>query len=234
MASTSSMTTKRDTESLVLLPILEKLDEESLKKLEPFLTEIEEHIQQTVSSVPQKKLRHRNREALMSAAIYDTFLAFEKRTMVRVRSEFIAECHGILMCVINQNWRVLFDARVKLDNNRIEIISGKSQDIDKLISEVVHSLQDALEEKTPELQKWFTKIEEEAKELLTCLNRERFGDYPAEVIATTAVYGAVQCEGKPLVQLSQKIMSLTCSFSPQMIGKVWKELFHMGRISGSN
>ena len=47
MASTSctSMTTKRDADSLVLSPILAKLDEESLKRLEPFITEIEEHMQ---------------------------------------------------------------------------------------------------------------------------------------------------------------------------------------------
>ena len=233
MASTSSVISKRDADSHVLAPILDKLDEESLKRLEPFIAEIEEHIQQTVASVPQKKLRHRNREAMISAAIYDTFRTFEKRTMVRVRAEFIAECHGILMPVLNQNWRALFDIRVKLDSNRIEVISGKDGNIDKLISEVVQSLKDALEERTPEIQKWLANIEEEAKDSLTSLNSERFEDYPAEVIAATAVYCAIQCEGKPLLQLSQRDVSYTCSFSPQMVSKTWKELFHEGRISGS-
>ena len=106
MASTSStnVTTKRDTDPQVLSPILEKLDEESLKRLEPFTQEIEEQIQQTVSSVTHKKLRHRCRDGVLSAAIYDTFLLFEKRTKVRVRSEFIADCLGVLMSVVNQNW----------------------------------------------------------------------------------------------------------------------------------
>ncbi len=233
MASTSSVITKKDTDTQLLAPILDKLDEESLRELEPFIADIEEHIQQTVASVPQRKLRQRNREAMISAAIYDAFLQFEKRTMVRVRAEFIADCNGVLMTAVNQNWRALFDIRVKLDGNRIEIISGKSQDLGKLISEVVQSLQDALEERTPEVQKWFTNIEEEAKDSLTCLNSERFEDYPSEVIAATAVYCAIRCEGKPLVQLSQRDASYTCSFSPQMISKTWKELFHEGRISGS-
>ncbi len=236
MASTSStsVTTKRDTNPQVLSPILERLDEESLKRLEPFIPELEEHIQQTVASVPQKKLRHRSREAMLSAAIYDTFLFFEKRTKVRVRSEFIAECLGVLMGALNQNWRVLFDIRVKFDIRRIESISGENDDLDELISEVVQSLQEALEEKTPQVKKWFANIEEEAKDSLKCLNRERFGDFPAEVIAATAVYGAIQCEGKPLVQLSQRDVSYTCQFSSQMISKVWKELFHEGSISGSS
>ncbi|GAH12228.1 unnamed protein product, partial [marine sediment metagenome] len=233
-ASTSSVITKRGADSQVLSPILDKLDEESLKRLEPFIAEIEEYIQQTVSSVPQNKLRRRSREALISAAIYDTFLVFEKRTKVRVRSEFIAECFGILMSVLNQNWRVLFDIRVKLDRNRIEIISRESEDIDKLVSEVVQSLHDASEKKTPEVQEWFTTIEDKAKDLLLCLDRRRIQNYPPEIVAVTSVYGVVQCEGKPLVQLSQRIMSLTCSFSPAMISKVWLELFHMGRISSSS
>lgn len=233
MASTSSVITKRDTDSQVLAPILEKLDEKSLKRLEPFIAEIEKHLQQTIASVAQNKLRRRSREVMISAAIYDTFLIFEKRTKVRVRSEFIGECLGILTCVVNMNWRALFDNRVKLDRNRIEIISGKSEDIDKLVSEVVQSLHEALEEKTPEIQKWFNIIEEEAKDLLMCLDRRRMMDYPPEIVAVTAVYGVVQCKGKPMVQLSQKIMSLTCSFSPAMISKVWLALFDEGRISGS-
>ncbi|MCK5265545.1 MAG: hypothetical protein KAR03_08055 [Candidatus Thorarchaeota archaeon] len=233
MTSTSSVITKRDADSQVLSPILDKLDDESLKRLEPFIAEIEEYIQQAVSSVPQNKLRRRSRKALISAAIYDTFRVFEKRTKVRIRSEFIADCLGILMSVLNQNWRTLFDIRVKLDRNRIEIISGESEDIDKLVSEVVHSLQDALEEKTPEVQAWFNIIEEEAKDILMRLDRKRMMDYPPEIVAVAAVYGVVQCKGKPMVQLSQKIMSLTCSFSPAMISKVWLALFDEGRISGS-
>ena len=73
MTSTSSVITKRDADSQVLSPILDKLDDESLKRLEPFIAEIEEYIQQAVSSVPQNKLRRRSRKALISAAIYDTF-----------------------------------------------------------------------------------------------------------------------------------------------------------------
>ncbi len=233
MASTSSVITKRDTDSQVLAPILDKLDKESLKKLEPFIAEIEEHIQQTVASVPENKRKRRGREAMMSAAIYDTFRVFEKRTKVRVRSEFIADSLGILMSVVNQNWRILFDIRVKLDRRHIEIISGESEDPDKLISEVVQSLQEALDEKTPEVQAWFNIIEEEAKALLMCLDRKRMMDYPPEIVAVAAVYGVVHCKGKPMVQLSQKIMSLTCSFSPAMISKVWLALFDEGRISGS-
>lgn len=235
MASTSStsMTTKRDADSQVLSPILEKLDEESLKRLEPFITEIEEHLQQTVAGVAQKKLRRRSREVMVSAAIYDTFLIFEKRTKVRVRSEFIGECLRILTSVVNTNWRALFDNRVKLDINRIECISGQSEDIDELISEVVQSLHDGLVKKTPEIQKWFTKIEEEAKDLLMCLDKGRIIEYPPEIVAVTAVYGAIQSEGKPMVQLSQRDLSFTCTFSPQMISKVWKDLFHEGRLSVS-
>ncbi len=230
MASTSStnVTTKRDADSQVLSPILEKLDEKSLKKLEPFITEIEEHIQQTVASVTHKKLRHRCRDGVLSAAIYDTFLLFEKRTKVSVRSEFIADCLGVLTSVVNQNWRVLFDIRVKLDRNRIEIITGKSVDLDELISEVVHSIHDAVEEKTPELLSWFTKIEEEAKDILKCLNKRRIIEYPPEIVAATAVYGAIQNKGKPMVQLSQRDLSFTCSCSPPMISKVWRKLFHTG------
>ena len=130
------------------------------------------------------------------------------------------------------NWRALFDNRVKLDNYRIECISGKSEDIDELISEVVQSLHDALEEKTPEAQEWFTKIEEEGKYLLMCLDKRRLMDYPPEIVAVTAIYGAIQYEGKPMVQLSQRDLSFTCCFSPQMISKVWKELFHEGSITG--
>ena len=228
MASTSSTSMTTKVTSQVLSPILEKMDEDSLKKLEPFIAEIEEHLQQTIASVAPNKLRRRSREVMISAAIYDTFLIFEKRTKVRVRSEFIGQCLGILTCVVNMNWRALFDNRVKLDNYRIEIITGKSVDLDELISEVVHSIHDAVEEKTPELLSWFTKIEEEAKDILKCLNKRRIIEYPPEIVAATAVYGAIQNKGKPMVQLSQRDLSFTCSCSPPMISKVWRKLFHTG------
>ena len=230
MASTSStcVNTKRDADSQVLSPILDKLDEESLKKLEPFITEIQEHIQQMIASVPQKKLRHRSREGMMAAAIYDTFLIFEQRSKVRVRSEFIAGCLGIHTSALNKNWRVLFDTRVKLNWQRIECVTGCNENLDELISEVVQSLHDALEEKTLELLSWFTKIEEEAKDILECLNKRRIIEYPPEIVAATAVYGAIQNKGKPMVQLSQRDLSFTCSCSPPMISKVWRKLFHTG------
>ena len=232
MASTSSMSAVTKEDSQVLSPILERLGEEVRQRLEPFISEIEEHIQRTVSMVRPEKLKRRSKEGVLSAAIYDTFLIFEKRTKVRIRNKFIAECLGVQMFVVNQNWRDLFDDRVKIERHRIVSVFGSSDDPVKLISEVVQVFLDALVEKIPRVEEWFALVEEEAKDLLKCLDRKRIMDYPPEVVAATAVYSVIQCEGKPMVQLSQRDASLTCSFSQAMVNKVWLELFNGGEYDG--
>ena len=230
MASTSrtSMIPERDASSQVLSLILERLDEESLQRLEPFIPEIEEQLVRTIEGVSEERLNRKSREGLASAAIYDTFLHFEHLAKVRVRTEFIAQSLGILPSVVNYTWRHLFDDRVKLDAGRIECISGRGKNLHQLISDVVRTLFRAVMEKPSGIEKWFASVEEQARDLIYFLDKEQLTQSPPDILALVAVYGVIKNQGKPMVPLSQKQAGLVCNVSPQMISLVWTELFNDG------
>ncbi len=231
MASTSrtSVIPERDASSQVLSPILERLDEESLKRLEPFIPEIEQQLVRTIEGVSEEKLNRKSREGLTSAAIYDTFLQFEHLTKVRVRTEFIAESLGILPSVVNYTWRHLFDYRVRLDAGRIECINGRGKNLHQLISEVVRTLLRAVTEKPSGIKEWFASVEEQARDLIQFLNKEQLTQSPPDILALVAVYGVIKNQGKPMVPLSQRMASLVCGMSSAMVSKVWLEVFNGGR-----
>ena len=153
--------------------------------------------------------------------------------MIKIRTESIAESFGILNSLVNTTWLRLFDNRVKLDVGRIECLNLKGRNPKRLVNAVIDSLQGAIQEKPPGILDWFASVARDAKNRIHLLDRELDKAYPPDIVATVAVYGMIKNQGKPIVPLSQKEAALVCNISPQMISKVWSELFCKGSISSA-
>ncbi|MHA1137066.1 MAG: hypothetical protein ACTSSE_11325 [Candidatus Thorarchaeota archaeon] len=233
MASTSSTMTmsKRIVSLQALTSIMESLDEQDQKNLEPFIPEIEEQVRVLIGGVPEEKLGRRKESGLLAAAIYDACLALQKRTMVRVGVTTIAESVGVAPCNVSRNWRSLFDDRVEIDMSRVERVGRGESDPSLIVTDVVHTIQRAVVEMDEDLAHRFKQIRKQAKALIRQLDKKDLSGYYPDVIASTAVWSVIREEGKSRVQLSQRDASLLCNVSEAMISKVWSELFKMGSRS---
>ncbi|MHA1423549.1 MAG: hypothetical protein ACTSSD_15790, partial [Candidatus Thorarchaeota archaeon] len=231
MASTSSTMAKpeMDASLQVLTSIMEKLSKEEQQKLGPFLSDIEGQILRTIEGVPEEKVKRKRREVIFAAAIYDTFLQYHQHTRTKVSLTIIAESLGLKATAVNSAWLALFDNRIKVDVERIEPIRGKSKNPKRLTSEVISNLKHAVPQASEDLDRWFTDVEKEAKELIGFLEKQALADYPPDMLAVGAVYSVIRRQGKPLVPLIQLDASLMCRTSLATISKLWVDIFHEGR-----
>ncbi|MGY5872519.1 MAG: hypothetical protein RTV72_09755 [Candidatus Thorarchaeota archaeon] len=225
------MMPERDASSQVLTLIIEKMNEEDRKQVDPFIPEIEEHIQQRLAEVHPRRTTRRKMEAVRAAAAYDAFLMFENRTKVRMRTPMMAKALGVPVPRINTTWKVLFDVRVMIDRSRLERIYTTDESAGERVSMVIQTLMRALEENTKESEEWFSEIEKEAISLVEQVNHE--GHHP-DVVAGAAVYGAIKYDTNiPAAHIAQRDVAYACCYSSAMISKVWLDLFNEGSISGS-
>lgn len=227
MASTSVTMTipEKDASLQVLTSIMEKLNKEEQQKLEPHLSEIQEHIIKLVEDVPEEKVKRKRREAIFAAAVYDTFLQYQPHTQTKISVRVIAECLGLKSVPVNSAWLALFDHRVKLEPDKLERARGKSKNPKHLISEVMTNLKRAVPQTSEKLSTWFSDIEKDATDLFGLLDKDILKDYPLDELAAAAVYGVIRKQGKPMIPLSRQDASLLCGTSQATIFKLWADFF---------
>jgi len=182
-----------------------------------------------MDEVHPHRTKRRKLAIVRAAAAYDAFLMFEKRTRVKIRTQFISEALGVAICSMNATWRALFDSRVKVDLSRVTGIYVTDQKIPEIVTMIVHALQKALEKNTPETDTWFKTIETLA---IALIEQTSVDGYRPEVIAAAAVYGAVQHDtGISVVSIAKQEIDYACTYSASAINQAWVELFKERSIS---
>lgn len=233
--STIRVTAQRDAVSQALSPVLENLDEDARTRIEQWLPEIEEEIQNSLCKLRHYQIKHRKRDTLLAAAMYDAFLKFESRTQTCLRTPQIAESLGQPMCVVNRVWTELFDNRAKLHYHRLKSIRKKCSNPRDLVPQVIDALRGALERSMPETEEWFSHIEAHAKDLLLLLPPTAIMQYDARLLSALAVYTASRLyHGKPLVNITYSTLSVVCGWSITMLSQTWTDVFSERCISSGN
>jgi hypothetical protein len=213
--------------SLMLEVIVEKLDNVSRDMLTVWLVRIEEHAEQLVIRMKQKKTSKRRPEILAAAAIYDAFLEFESRTAIKCGLPLMKEALGLTPCSINSAWTQLFDNRSMLRKDYLNPIhSNESLSYHDALVAVLNSITRAIIKKSAEVENWITEIHTIACQLLETMNASAASEYDCVLVGTAAIYAAIRkYPGKPRIQISQRDLAQFCIQSPAMLSKVWLELF---------
>lgn len=214
--------------SHMMTRLLESIPDEQKEKLAQWIGEIETAAEEKVQELTEKQLKKRNREAVAAAAIYDSFLQFESRTDVQVGFNQMQTALGRSACSINTAWKRLFDNRVYLRGESLDmVLTERDGTVYDAISKVIHALKRAAEKITQEAVKWLEEIETEAIELSKTIPSSTIDRYDALLIAITTIYTAIQWHhGKAMIPIGQKDLSLLAATSPAMISKCWIELFN--------
>ena len=207
----------------VMTRVIEDLPKEQKATLLQWIEEIENAAQKLMPD----QMKKREPETVAAAAVYDAFLQFESRTNIKVGLTQLHRAIGRSACSINTAWKRLFDKRVYLQGDKLEmdyrLRRGTALDV---IPNVMQILKEAAKEQTPEVIAWLTEIEKDAIELTKTVATSASDKYDAALVAVTVIYSAVQrYHGKPIVVIGQKDLSLLAVTSPAMISKCWLEFF---------
>ncbi len=233
--SSMRMAVERDMVSQSMSVLLGSMKEEVRRQLDQWLSEIEEHAQQSIACLKNVQVSRRRPEIVAAAAIYQSFLVFESRTRVQVTTPFLCKSLGITPCATNEAYRVLFDRRVKIQSHRVGCIRMSSEVPADLVKEIIDSLQNALEERTSRTAEWFVSVQAEAISMVGSLTDAQRASYDPDVLAAAAVYGAIQMQpSQNVVQVAQKDIALTCRCSGAMVSKVWLNIFREGNVSNAS
>jgi hypothetical protein len=213
--------------SWMLEVIVERLDNESRNMLAAWLVPIEEHAEQLVIRLKQKRTSKRRPEILAAAAIYDAFLEYESRTNVKCGLPLMKEAFGLTPCSINSAWTQLFDNRSMLRKDFLNPVhsNGSLSYQDALVA-VLNNITRATIKKNVEAENWITEIHTIACQLLKTMNSSAALEYDCVLVGTAAIYAAIRkYPGKPRIQISQRDLAQVCIQSPAMLSKAWLELF---------
>lgn len=230
MASTTVNQTTSESRSLLkdmLHELLEKSIDGEKERVNGWISQIEEYADDIIRRLTPKQVSRRNPEIIAAAALYDAFLEFESRTNVTVRLPQLQESLGLSACSINTAWKSLFDIRSVLRKDYLfTAYTNEDRATAKTIGEVIRNITRALVEATPEIQAWIDEIEIKANQILDEVNQDMAANYDHILLATTAVYAAIQkYHGKPKIQISQRDFAQLCDFSPAMVSKIWLDFF---------
>jgi hypothetical protein len=208
--------------------ILENLVDDEKENLSQWIKDIETAADEKVRKLSPKQMNKRNPETVTAAAVYDAFLQFESRTNVKVGFKQMQIALGRSACSINTAWKRLFDNRVYLRGEFLDLVyTDRHGTVSDAISKVIQALKNAAETDTQEVALWLAEIETEAVELFKTLSPSTTKRYDALLIAITTIYTAVQrYHGKILIPIGQKDLSLLAATSPAMISKCWIEFFN--------
>ncbi len=234
MTSTSSarITVERDAVSQSMSLLVENMSEEAQQQLGQWLPEIKEHAVKSIAELTRLQTSKRRPQIIVAAAIYQAFLEFENRTRFVLRTRFISGTLGLTLCSISQAYCNLFDRRVRVLSHRIERVRMLSEDPADLVSEIVASLMNALEEQTPEAVDWLAGVREDAISMVNSLERRQRASCEPDVLAAAAVFGAAQRQTtRAVVHVAQRDIAMACRYSQALVSKVWLRLFSEGRLS---
>jgi len=230
MASTSisvQVTDEKNTITQMLAAIMEKLTEEERGRLDSWLPLIEDHAEQCILGLKRKIVSKRKPEILTAAALYDAFLEFESRTLVKIRLPLMKKALGLTLCSVNSAWTQLFDNRVFLRKDCLyPVHNSASLNPQDAIDAVLANVSRAIDEKREDVEMWIAEIRMHAGNCLETMVCGKAAGYDSLLVSTAAIYAAIRnYPGKPLIHVSQRDMAQFCNHSPAMLSKVWLELF---------
>ncbi len=230
MATTSigvQITYEKDTVTHMLATIMEKITEEERMKIDPWLPHIEDHAEQCILRLKRKIVSKRRPEILAAAALYDAFLEFESRTLVKIRLPLMKQALGLTLCSINSAWTQLFDNRVSLRKDYLNpVYRSDSFNPKDAIHAVLTNIARAIIEKTDNIDTWIAEIHILACRYLGTMDGAKAAEYDSLLVGTAAIYAAIRnYPGKPRIQISQRDLAQFCNHSPAMLSKVWLEIF---------
>ena len=229
----ASVSTKLETISLasvvseVMTRLIESLTDDQKEKLNQWTKSIEDAAEVKVLKLIPKQLKKRKPEVVAAAAIYDTFLEFESRTKVKVGLNQMQKVLGQSACSINTSWKRLFDNRVSLKGEFLDLVyTERDGTVTAAISNVIQALERAVEQPTSEAMTWLEAIHAEAIELSKIISSSNATKYDTLIVAITTIYAAIQRHhGKMMIRIGQRDLSLLASTSPAMISRCWIEFF---------
>jgi hypothetical protein len=152
MASTSRrrIVVERDAVSQSMSVLLESMSEENREQLDQWIPEIEEHAIKSIAELPSSVIGKRRPEILAAASLYHSFLEFESRTRLAIRTPFLSRVLDFVLCSVNQAYRTLFDRRIMVRASVLESISTPTAEPSKLVAEIITILKSALEKQIQE------------------------------------------------------------------------------------
>jgi len=211
----------------VMTRLVDSLTDDQKEKLTQWTESIEDAAEVKVQKLIPKQLKRRKPETVAAAAIYDAFIEFESRTKVKVGLNQMQEVLGQKACSINTSWKRLFDNRVSLRGEFLDLVyTERKGTISDAISNVIQALKRAVEKPTKEAMTWLKEIHTEAIELSKIISSSDAARYDTLIVAITTIYAAIQQHhGKMMIQIGQRDLSLLASTSPAMISKCWIEFF---------
>ncbi len=235
-SGTTGTATTRETGELVnavtqaMNQLIERFPDEQRSKLSQWVEVIEDAADAKVHNLQKRmpeKLKRKNPDIVVAAAIYDAFIEYETRTDVKVGLNFMQSSLGYNSCSINNAWKKLYDNRVFLRGEFLELEYGKREGtLGEVISNVIEVLKSATDSPKEEAKKWLDEIEREALELSATLPHSSMDRYDVLLIASAVIYAATkQHKGKMIVHFGQRELSMLASTSPAMISKCWLDLF---------
>ncbi|MHA1136417.1 MAG: hypothetical protein ACTSSE_08025 [Candidatus Thorarchaeota archaeon] len=213
--------------SNVMTRLIENLPDDQKENLTHWIEDIETTAEEKVRKLDPKQIKKRKPEAVAAAAIYDTFIQFESRTRVKIGLIQMQTALGQTACSINTAWKRLFDNRVYLRGEFLDVIYTENDwTVSDAVSNVMQVLRRAVETPTPEATTWLAEIEKESIELSKTIPSGVTDSYDSLLVAITVIYTTIQLyHGKRMIPIGQKDLSLLAATSPAMISKCWIEFF---------
>jgi hypothetical protein len=213
--------------SQAMTRVYESLKTEQKEKLAQWIEDIEAASEEKVRKITPNQMKNRKPEAIAAAALYDAFIQFESRTEVKIGLNELQEALCQSACSINTAWKRLYDNRVYLRGEFLDVVySEKEGTITDAISRVIHTLRRAVETSNQEVTTWLAEIENEAIDLSETIPRGVIDKYDSLLIAITSIYTAArQYHGKMIVPIGQRDLSLLGATSPATICKCRSEFF---------
>lgn len=213
----------------VMRRLMDNLPKDQTEKLAQWIETIEDAAEEKVQKLDAKQVKRRRSEVIVAAAVYDAFFEYESRTKVKVGLPLLQKTLECPKCSINNAWMSLFDNRVPLIGEFLDVVlTDRNEPLSSVISKVIQALERgvSVDGPPPEVKDWLIKIETEALELSKTIIHDSADRYDFPLIAATTIYAAIKrYPGKMLIKVSQRDLSFISSTSPSMISKCWLDLF---------
>lgn len=197
-------------------------------RLRNWIQKIENRARELVRSIPRSQLTQRNPRAVAAAAVYTVLLQFRSGTGVKVPFHRLEIPAGVSIGKIRGAWTKFFDRSVGLRRDRLEMMTvDDTMELSDMIREAVTHLQQGVEDITPEISGWFTRVEGMA--LLLTRDLELPKDVHPEVVALSAIYEAShRLDGPRLVNITLGDTMEVCGYGGGLVSRTKNRLFPDG------
>lgn len=208
---------------MTALPVILTVDE--MKRLSPWMQDIERIARELVRSVPEESLERRHPLAIAAAAVFESHLSFRGSTSVKVAVHRLELIAGVTNSMIRGAWFRFFKKSVDLRKHRLDMMTvDDSMNLSDMIHAAIALLRKGVELMTPAITGWFTRVENLALQLARNLTLPE--DIYREVAALSAIYEASYLLlGPRLVNITFRDAGEVCGMSGALVSRSKNILF---------